>query len=237
MTTYLIFGASRGIGAVCSRLLPAAGDVAWLVSRSQPDLSGDDGVVRHWLQADLSDISVGAHIGSALGDTTLDVCLYNAGIWEDTAFSAHYDFDSISIEETQRILNVNLVSAITCVQAVLPNLRRSANAKIIFIGSNAGLENSRRPEVAYAATKFGLRGVTHALREFVRKDNIGVTCLNLGDVGGVSWENGQPQVETSNLNESLIAPADIIVMLKAVIALSNASCVKEIDLLAMSEST
>ncbi|MBX3086558.1 MAG: SDR family oxidoreductase [Anaerolineae bacterium] len=236
MTTYLIFGASRGIGAVCSRLLPVAGDVMWLVSRSLPDLSDDDGVKRHWIQADLSDVMSSTFIAQQLGAQSLDVCLYNAGIWEETAFSDTYDFTQVPLEETQRVLNVNLVSAITCTQAVLPALRRSSNAKIIFIGSNAGLENSRRPEVAYAATKFGLRGVTHALRECVRKDGIGVTCLNLGDVGGVWWENGQPQVETNNPDERLIAPNDIIVMLKAVIALSNASVVKEIDLLSMSES-
>jgi short-subunit dehydrogenase len=236
MTTYLIFGASRGIGAVCSRFLPSAGDIAWLVSRSQPDLTAHDGVQRHWIQADLVDIHVATQIAAVLGEIAIDVCLYNAGIWEETAFSDDYDFTKVSIEETQHILNINLVSAIICVQAVIPMLRRSANGKIIFIGSNAGLENSRHPEVAYSASKFGLRGVTHALRECVRNDGIGVTCVNLGDVGNIVWKDGELQVQTTDPQARLIVPTDIIVMLKAIVTLSNASIVKEIDLLSMSES-
>jgi short-subunit dehydrogenase len=86
---YLIFGASRGLGAFFSRSLPASGDSVWLVSRSLPDLSGDDGVKRIWIQADLLDTEVAARVSDAIGDITLDVCLYNAGIWERHAFSTY----------------------------------------------------------------------------------------------------------------------------------------------------
>jgi short-subunit dehydrogenase len=233
MTNYLIIGASRGIGAVFSRLLPSAGDTTWLVSRSQPNLAEDDGVKRIWIQADLADISASSRIADAIGGQTLDVCLYNAGIWEEYAFSDDYDFTQVPIEETQQIITVNLTSAITCVQKVLPALRRSANGKIIFVGSNAGLANSRHEEVAYAASKFGLRGATHALREVVRQDAIGVTCLNLGDVANFGLAGG---VLREPPGQKAVLPSDMIIMLKAIIALSNASLVKEIDLLGMSDA-
>lgn len=232
---YLIFGASRGLGALFSRALPSAGDTAWLVSRSQPDLAQENGVTRIWIQADLSDAQVALHIANTLGDVTLDVCLYNAGTWEQYAFSPKYNYEEVTIEEIERIIRTNLTSAITCVQKVLPALRRSRNAKIILIGSNAGLENSGRPEVAYTVSKFGLRGLTHALREVVRAANIGVTCLNLGDVGEVVAVDKEFQVQSSS-NRPLIALSDIVIMLKAIVALSNTSCVKEIDMLAMTDS-
>jgi short-subunit dehydrogenase len=231
---YLIVGASRGLGAFFNRALPSAGDTVWLVSRSQPNLSGADGVERIWIQADLSERYVASQIAEAIGDVALDVCLYNAGIWESDAFSVQYDYEQVPEDETERVIRVNMLSAMTCVQKLLPALRRSDNAKIIFIGSNAGLEHSRRPEVAYAASKFALRGVAHSLREVVRQDRIAVTCLNLGDVGTVVAEGDDFAVHTAS-QQDLIAPADIVIMLKALIAMSNTSCVKEIDMLAMSE--
>jgi short-subunit dehydrogenase len=233
MTHYLIFGGSRGLGALFSRALPQAGDTVWLVSRTPPDLSDRDGVGRRWIQADLSQRGAGAVVAQRLENVPLDVCIYNAGIWESTAFSDEYDFEQISDEESEGIVMVNLLSAMTCIQKALPALRRSPNGKIIVIGSNAGLENSKRPEVAYTATKFGLRGFVHALRENVRKDLIGVTCLNLGDVGGVTFVDGELRVSSGD--RVLISPQDIVLLLKAVIAMSNSACVKEIDMVAMTD--
>jgi short-subunit dehydrogenase len=235
VSNYLIFGASRGLGAFFSQVLPTAGDTLWLVSRSQPDLFDSDGVKRIWIEVDLSQSGVSAHIAAAIKDISLDVCIYNAGIWEELAFSKQYDYEQVSDEEIERIVTVNLLSAITCIQKALPALRRSSNAKIIFIGSNAGLENSKRPETAYTATKFGLRGFTHALREVVRKDSIGVTCLNLGDIGWIKLEAGKFVADVGSSGRALISLEDIIIMLKAIISLSNSACVKEIDMLAMTD--
>lgn len=235
MTNYLIFGGSRGLGAMFSHALPKAGDTVWLVSRSEPDLTAADGVRRLWIQADLTQRGIGTLIAEKVWEAVLDVCLYNAGIWEQYAFSDAYDFEQVPEDENERIIRVNLLSAINGVQKLLPALRRSANGKIIFIGANAGLENAKRPEVATAASKFALRGLTHALREIVRKDGIGVTCLNLGDVGTVAQVDGGWTILPNDSGRVMIDPADIVILLRAVIALSKVSIVKEIDLLGMAE--
>jgi NAD(P)-dependent dehydrogenase (short-subunit alcohol dehydrogenase family) len=230
MTNYLIFGASRGLGALFSRELPKAGDTVWVVSRSEPFLDEADGVERIWIPADLSMRGTGTLIAQKYGDEPLDVCLYNAGIWEEDAFSEQYDYEKVNDEETERIIAINLTSAIISVQKLLPNLRRSKNAKIIFTGSVNGLDNSRQPEVAYNASKFGLRGVTHALREVVRKDRISVTCVNLGSAAATKDE-----MEADANARSMVSPDDLIAVMRCIISLSNASCVKEIDLLAMAD--
>lgn len=230
MTNYLIFGASRGLGALFSRELPNAGDTVWIVSRSEPYLDELDGVVRVWIPADLSMRGTGSMIAQKYGDAPLDVCLYNAGIWEDDAFGDSYDYEKVKDEDTERIIAINLTSAIVSVQKLLPNLRRSKNAKIIFTGSINGMENSRAPEVAYSASKFGLRGVTHALREVVRKDRISVTCVNLGSASATKDE-----MEADSNTRNTVSPDDLISVMRCIISLSNASCVKEIDLLAMSD--
>jgi short-subunit dehydrogenase len=235
MTNYLVFGASRGLGALFARELPVSGDQVWLVARSQPDLSEDDGITRYWIPADLTASGAGRAIAERLDNVVLDVCIYNAGIWETDAFTDQYDYEQVGDDETERLITINLTAAITCIQKVLPHLRRSLNAKIILIGAYSGLENSRSPEVANTASKFGLRGVAHALREVVRRDRIGVTCINLGNVGVITYENRQRKLEPIEASKLAITPEDLLSVARMIVNISNASCIKEIDLTGMDD--
>ncbi|MGH6932202.1 MAG: SDR family NAD(P)-dependent oxidoreductase [Dongiaceae bacterium] len=191
-------------------------------------------MTRRWIEADLANSGAGARVAEAIGDCPLDLAIYNAGIWEHNAFRPGYDMTEVTEAETARIIAVNLTSAITCIQALLPNLRRSAAAKIILIGSGSGVENSGTREVAYAASKFGLRGVTHALRENLRPDRIAVTCINPGDIGTIEVVDG---VVSSVPHEDrvMIPPNDLVELVRCVVRLSNDSVVKEIDVFAMTD--
>jgi short-subunit dehydrogenase len=234
MAAYLIFGGSRGLGAAFNVALPAPGDKVWIVSRGRPDTSGRGGVERRWIEADLAAPDAPARVAAALGDSAIDVAIYNAGIWESTAFSDRYDFATVPDAETVDIMAVNLTSAITCLRAVLPNLRRSPAAKIVLIGSTSGLENTGQPEVAYSASKFGLRGVAHALREVLRADRIAVTCLNPGNIGTITVADGEIRAAPHEPRD-MIPPRDLIDLVRCLARLSNSSCVKEIDIMAMSD--
>lgn len=233
MTHFLITGASRGLGALLSDQLPSSGDQAWLVSRSEPNTGKRDGVTRRWIEADLGQPGAAQRIASTLGESPLDVLIYNAGIWESNAFSSSYRPEDISLSETMQIMQVNLTSAILSIQALLPNLRRSASGKIIVIGSINGLENyTQGREVAYGASKFGLRGMTHALRENLRADRIAVTCVNPGSFGSYWMEGGRLLTDTAD-RDDLISTEDMVNTFKWLVSLSNRTCAKEIDLPAM----
>jgi short-subunit dehydrogenase len=219
----LITGASRGLGDAFSRGLGRPGDTLWLVSRNPcASLQLQDGVTRHWIEADLSSPGVHQQIANSLG-ADLDVVIHNAGIWETGAFSSDYRFENVSEAETRNVLEVNLIAPILLTQALLPKLRTSSNPKIVLIGSINGLENTAMPEVAYSASKFGLRGVAHALREHLRHERIAVTVVN---PGSIVWE-------AASSREDLIPPADIVRLVRAVLETSNRTVVKEIDLPAM----
>lgn len=225
MTAYLLIGASRGLGDALNRRLMAKGDTAWLVSRTAPALELNDGIERHWIQADLNEADAADVMAQALGNQPVDVLIYNAGIWEGTAFSSRYHFEDITQEEDERVLRVNLLSVLSCVKRLLPNLRSSTNPKLILIGSVSGLEVSRGVEVAYAASKFGLRGVSSALRESLREDRIGVTLINPGSFA-------------SRLNSNdagLIPLEDLVESIRSVCRLSRNTCVRQIDLVAMDD--
>jgi NAD(P)-dependent dehydrogenase (short-subunit alcohol dehydrogenase family) len=218
MTTFLIVGASRGLGDALTRGLPRAGDVAWLVSRNEPYLGQEDGVSRNWLPGDLSRLQTGADVAGQLVDQRLDVVIYNAGIWEHNAWSDAYDVAAVSDDETARIIAVNLTGAIVLLSKLLSNLLRSDNPKVILIGSANGLENTHNVEVAYSASKFGLRGVVHTLRENWRKHRIATSILNPGTFG-----------------DDAITYADLVATARYLVDLSRGACVKEIDILAMGD--
>lgn len=236
MTHLLIVGASRGLGAAFHAGLPDRGDTVWLVSRTGPKgLNKADGIKRVWVQADLSTNDAGRKIAGALSGARLDVLIYNAGIWEDNAFGDDYRFEEVADAGTRNIITVNLTSAIECIQKLLPNLRQSENGKVILIGSVSGLENTRQHEVAYNASKFGLRGAAHALRENLRADRIGVTCINPGDIAtGVPYEAGVEKAVES-YGGAAIPVHDLVSIVKCVMGLSRATCVKEIDVPAMTD--
>ena len=232
MKRYLIIGASRGLGAALADAVPESGDFVWLVSRKRPDvLDLADGVVRQWIEADLTDPQAPEAIAAAVGDQTLDVLLYNAGIWEETAFSDRYDFEQVSRAENHRVLLINLTAVIDCIQLLIPAVRRSRNGKIIIIGSTSGVENVGGPEVAYSASKFGVRGVVHALRENLRQDLIGVTSINPGTIT-TEYPLGS-DVSLEKAGEIGIPLKDLVDIVRCVVSLSRYSCVKEIDMPAM----
>ena len=131
----------------------------------------------------------------------------------------------MSEAETRNVLEVNLIAPMLLTQALLPKLRASSNPKIVLIGSINGLENTAMPEVAYSASKFGLRGVAHALREHLRHERIAVTVVN---PGSIAWE-------AASSREDLIPPADLVRLVRAVLETSGRTVVKEIDLPAMQD--
>lgn len=233
----LIVGASRGLGAAFAQGLPAAGDRVWMVSRQPPQFPDPaDGVQRLWIEADMAAADGVPRIVAALGDGAIDGLIYNVGIWEKTAFSDAYRFDQVSPLEHQRILQVNLGAAIDCVQAVLPHLRRSRQARVIFISSISGVENVGSPEVGYVASKFGLRGVTHALRETLRPEGIPVSCLNPGMIATeIPYEAGIDAVLAA-FHQSQIPVQDVVAMVGCILSLSPAACVKEIHMPALADT-
>lgn len=235
MTRYLIIGASRGLGEALHRLLPTAGDVCWLVSRSEPTLALGDDVTRNWIRADLAERSSSAVIAQAIGDSALDVVIYNAGIWEDAAFSSDYRFEDVSDDEDARVLAVNLTTAIPVLKRLIPALRRGARPKIVLIGSVNGLPYVNAPEVAYNASKFGLRGVAHGLRAGLRADRIAVSIINPGNFGAPRFVDGQLVNATSGAVEDCIPAQDLVTLVRAILSLSNAAVVRELDVMAMED--
>ncbi|MGG4142477.1 SDR family NAD(P)-dependent oxidoreductase [Paenibacillus algorifonticola] len=236
MKTYLVFGASKGLGDAFVRGVPEQGDKVWVVSRSKPEsLDLNDGIKRIWIQADLSELNAAARVTDMLNNETVDVLIYNVGIWEKEGFEEHYTFDKDEPADISQLIHVNITSAIVCIQAVLPHIRQSAAGKIILIGSTAGLNNSNSTQVSFVASKFAIRGMTEALREHTRRDGIAVTCINPGELAAeIPYEEGSERALAA-YNGTRIPLQDIVALVKCVVSLSKAACVKEINIPALTD--
>lgn len=238
MTNYLIFGASRGLGAAFSTGLPTSGDKVWLISRSKPAwlIEASQAVNYEWIETDLSQSSCVDQIKQKIREDPVDLLLYNAGIWESTAFTDSYNFEKVDPHENQRIMQVNLLSAIDLVQVLLPNVRKANQGKIIIIGSTSSLPNIGAPEVAYTASKFGLLGLVHSLREVARPDNIAVTCINPGLIATEITLEEEPKELPSYDGRHGMPVSDLVKLVQTIMSLSPHCCVKEVNIPAMRDT-
>ncbi len=108
----------------------------------------------------------------------LDILVNNAGIAGPTAAVA-----DARCEEWERTLAVNLTGAFLCAKHAIPHLRARKLGRIINITSVAGLIGyaMRSP---YAASKWGMIGLTRSLALEVGADGITVNAIAPGSVRG-----------------------------------------------------
>ncbi len=225
MANVTIIGGSRGIGAAVARHLVAKSEQVLSISRSVSSYG-------EWIKADVSTLEGVNTVAEAVGQGCLDFLLYMAGTWEANAFTPAYSFSSCSDDDITRVLNVNLLAPIRIVRALLPALRKSSNPKIIFMGALSGRDNFPSREVANTASKFGLRGVVHSLRQELRHDRISVTVINPGNVG--TPEVLSDLAEIGSPATDAIPLEDLLMIIDCILGLSRQTCIKEIDVPAMS---
>jgi NAD(P)-dependent dehydrogenase (short-subunit alcohol dehydrogenase family) len=222
MPTYLIIGASRGIGRACAEHLAQKGDTILSVSRSPSD-------VGIWIKADIGTVDGVQHVLDEIGDRRLDGLLFLGGIWENGAFTDAYDFLKSPVEETLQVIAVNLTAPILLAQGLVGNLEQSDNARIVLIGSTSGLTNSASPEVANTASKFGLQGAGEALNEALRGHGIATTVVNPANV---ATQEVFDDIETGAFSEQVPIPlSDITATLDYVLTISRDTVPGKIDLL------
>lgn len=231
--TFVIYGVSKGLGQALLQTIPQRQDQVFGASRSKPE---SDLPNFHWICADLAQPEQARDtVKNQIQHQTVDYLIYNVGIWEEKAFDTDYAFEQCSDLEISNLVQTNIQSCILAIQSLLENLRLSANAKIILIGSTWGLDNHSGKEVVFSATKFALRGIVHALRETLRKDQIGISILNLGYLA-TEFDISTPIDEVILQSDAQLIPLqDVVLAIQFILSTSKASCVKEIDMPAMAD--
>lgn len=180
--TYVILGASAGLGRALARRFAVAGHDLVVVSSDRRDVAAvaADLSLRHGVRvvAVAGDVAEGdayldrvAAAGEGLGG--IDGLLCPVGTVLDG------DDGSLSPPEAARLTRVNFLAVIAAVAQLMPLLRRRSRAVIVGFGSIAAARG-RRANAVYAAAKRALESFFESLRHVCVGSNVRVQFYVLG---------------------------------------------------------
>ena len=173
MSTVLITGGSRGIGAAAVELFAAQGHRVFFLYEKQHDaaqtLAEKTGATA--ICCDVADGQAVRRAFDQVGD--VDVLICNAGIM-------HFGLMSMVEEEVwDRLFAVNVKGIYHCVNAAMPGFLKKHSGCIITVSSMWG-QVGASCEAAYSATKGAVIALTKALAKELGPSGIRVNCVAPG---------------------------------------------------------
>ena len=152
----VITGASSGIGEATARALAADGHRVALLARRADRIA---------IEADVTDrdsiVAAAERVQQELGGA--DILVNNAGVMLTAPFT------SDQREEHRRMVETNLLGAMTATEVFLDQLRTNGGGDLVNVSSVAG-RVAPAGFAAYAATKWGINGWSEALRVELQPD-------------------------------------------------------------------
>lgn len=198
----LVTGASRGIGLAVATALERAGAHVVRLARSLGDATTD----RHTdLRCDVADpAALERALARVLAERGVpDIVVNNAGIFFIKPVS------ETTPDDFTRTLTVNLTAPFLVARALVPHLVRRGTGHFVTIGSVSD-HVAYTGSTAYAASKYGLRGVHEVLRAELAKSGVRTTLVSPGPVDTPIWDPIDPDSKAGFTKRSaMLAPEDV----------------------------
>ena len=187
--TILVTGTSSGFGSLITRTLLGKGYIVFATMRGLDDKNekranelrnfaeGKSGIL-HLIELDVTDTaSVAAAIRQVLElEDRIDIAVNNAG------FGAGGFCEAFTVDQFQRIFDVNVFGVQRVSRAVLPSMRKHGSGLLINISSVMG--RIVLPFAApYTATKYALEGLSESYRYELSGTGVDVTIVEPGGFG------------------------------------------------------
>ncbi len=181
----LVTGAGDGIGRQAALSYAAHGATLVLLGRTRSKLEAvydeilvQGGATPAIVVLDLLNARKRDYQGLALSLRQqfgrLDGVLLNAG-----QLGSLSPFEHIDEQEYHQVMQVNVSASLLMLQALLPLLRKSPAASVIFTSSGVG-KRGRAYWGSYAISKFATEGMMQVLADELADTPIRVNCLNPG---------------------------------------------------------
>ena len=198
----VVTGASRGIGAAVAGALGAEGAQVIRVARTLAERSGD-GVQD--IPADLTDPDQVSRLGSRIiaQHGPPDIVVSNAG-----AFLLR-TIEATGAADLELQLAVNIKAPFYVARTFLPAMREAGRGSFISVGSVA--DHVGFPEnTAYAASKYGLRGLHETLLAEYRGTGVRLTLVSPGPTDTAVWDPFDPDHREGFLPRAhMLRPLDV----------------------------
>jgi NAD(P)-dependent dehydrogenase (short-subunit alcohol dehydrogenase family) len=210
----LVTGAGSGIGRAVALALAQAGAQVVLLGRNVKKLEGVHAEIQTLGAPEASIVpfdlekalaadyeALAAAIEQRYG--RLDGLLHNAALLGTLTPIEQYD-----VPLFMRVMHVNVTAAFVLTQFLLPLLRKSQDASVLFTSSGVG-KQGRAYWGAYAVSKFALEGLTQVLApELENTSTVRVNIIDPGKVRTAMRRQAYPSEDAQTLPtpESLTAP-------------------------------
>jgi NAD(P)-dependent dehydrogenase (short-subunit alcohol dehydrogenase family) len=178
----LVTGGGRGIGAAIAAKLATAGAEVVICGRTQKPLDETTATIQSRggkvtaMTADVSSLESVNALAKRVQDEfgKLDILVNNAGVG---SFSS--PLHELDPAEWDRVININLRGVFYCIRAFVPIMESGAH--VVNISSLAG-KNALPNGAVYAASKWGLNGLSYSVAEELRGRGIRVSVVCPGSV-------------------------------------------------------
>lgn len=207
----IVTGAGSGIGRAIAELFAQEGATVVSVGRTREKLdvakqeAGTAGERIHPRALDVSD----ATAASALVTSTVaefgrvDILVNNAGI--NVAKRA---LSELTTADFDKLVQVNLNGAFYVIHGALPVMRKQGGGLIINVSSVAGVRASELGGAAYAASKFGLSGLSKTIGVEEAKNGIRSCLIYPGEVNTPILD-ARPVVPDAERRAKMLQPEDL----------------------------
>ncbi|MGC2820857.1 MAG: SDR family NAD(P)-dependent oxidoreductase [Candidatus Sulfotelmatobacter sp.] len=222
----VVTGAGRGIGAAIAKTLAELGATAVLCGRTRAALDStakaiaEAGGKAEVIPCDVTSLesveAAAKQIESSFG--RVDILVNNAGIG---GFGGA--LHQLAPDAWDQILNTNLRGVYYAIRALAPIMIRARAGHIINISSLAG-KNALPNGAAYAASKWGVNGLTYSVAEELRVHNIRVSVIC---PGSTNTELSPHQGKDPN---KMLQPEDVAHAVEMLVTQAPQSFVSEIIL-------
>jgi len=206
-----VTGAARGVGEAIALRLASMGAYVLLVARSADKLNQvreqivEAGGAASVFPCDLMSASVVAQLGETVTreHKRCDILVNNAAIGIDGKL-----LHEVTPDEWDLVFDTNLRGPYLMIRALAPLMIAARSGHIINISSLAG-RNPLPKGAAYAASKWGLNGLTYSVAEELRQYNIRVSAIAPGSINTDFNDHSGRGAASSKDPKKKLKPEDI----------------------------